>query len=173
MRFLVSAEMRNYSRLIRCHKGTIFPEKLTKGYIPFTKRALINDSDKEKITELYFVYQNYCLDLEGIDELINLKIIKMCGALGDMTSLLGCKNLEEIYIADPSAIYDLECLIRHPSLKIIKLGGNPSYHDEYFKELIKIFKTKGIELTNDNSYNYSYDHETTHFDRKSGETGEN
>lgn len=155
MRFLVSTNDFNYSRVIRYYKGIVLSRELNKEYIPFKERAMISDNDLEKITELYFSYQYSYSDLEGIDELINLKMIKIAGAIGDMTSLLGCKNLEEIYIGDSSLIYDLECLIRHPKLKIIKLGGFPQYSKEYFEQLVEIFKTKNIELSNDNNYDYS------------------
>lgn len=132
MKFIIKNDMRKNNHVSMF--GNIVTINHKNKPVEFTKKTGILPELYETITEIEFSYQNTCLDLHGIEKLVNLEKITMMGALADMTSLANCKKLKEIHIVDSCMIDDLEALNNHPTLEILNLHGFLTNYDKTYVE---------------------------------------
>jgi hypothetical protein len=137
--FEVTTDLRKHNCLPEYFSKEIWKRQvsLDNTFLPFTEKARIDESDFLDITSIDLSYQNTCTDLRGIEKLVNLETFYIIGAAADMTSLSKCLKLKEIIIGDPCLINDLEALIDHPSLRILRLYGCLTNYDENELQILK------------------------------------
>ncbi len=154
-------KMYNYYRCIPHERNTKF-EAMT----PIIQRMYSNDlchhdqtsrrglAAPETVTHIDMAYQNTTNDLSGIEVFKNLKSLKIMGALGNLSPLRHCKQLEYLEIMDPGIIVCLEDLVDLPFLKKIRLGRYmTNYSQAEFDEIVSRFKHITIETSQPQQFN--------------------